>query len=545
MPRYFETLISKPATGRFAVTIIGTTAHSDTHVGAATMPNVGLIPNAGSGAGQTISGNFFNDLNADELQAIGGDSALSGITVSLYLAGSTPGVSTPYATTTSAANGSFTLTSPAGYYFLVFSFTPGVTGPTGTVLPTNSGFGWLNSGGSSAETDTRAGGSNWSVGLRPASTAGIIDYLTVKYDYFPGGAVQDVFRYSDAAAATYISATVYAYDPTGLVNDIKTVNRNANKIAESLYTYDWRGRVIQDKQWSHGSRTYAYDNNDQIVTDTGAAYVYDKNGNRVSAGSATYQTGADNRLTSDGTWNYSYDQEGNLTKKVDVNSQTADYGKVWTYGYDNANHLTQNQKWSADPTVQNSGAVLLLEVDYKYDAWGARVQKTVDLDGAGPQTATTMAFVLDGWNTAKGTPVGTENIDVYADLNGDGSLKTRYLRGDKVDELLARADYAPGGGTGYGAKTYWYVTDHLGSIRAILDGNAYVATAAIDYDAFGKFISTPLDPAIMGRYAWTGREIEVETGLQFNRARFYDPSIGRWISKDPLGFAAGDSNLYR
>jgi RHS repeat-associated protein len=39
--------------------------------------------------------------------------------------------------------------------------------------------------------------------------------------------------------------------------------------------------------------------------------------------------------------------------------------------------------------------------------------------------------------------------------------------------------------------------------------------------------------------------MDTETGFQFNRARYYDPRIGRWISQDPLGFDAGDSNLYR
>jgi RHS repeat-associated protein len=40
-------------------------------------------------------------------------------------------------------------------------------------------------------------------------------------------------------------------------------------------------------------------------------------------------------------------------------------------------------------------------------------------------------------------------------------------------------------------------------------------------------------------------EWDVETGLQYNRARYYDPTTSRWISQDPLGFDAGDSNLYR
>ena len=40
-----------------------------------------------------------------------------------------------------------------------------------------------------------------------------------------------------------------------------------------------------------------------------------------------------------------------------------------------------------------------------------------------------------------------------------------------------------------------------------------------------------------------GREADSETGLQYNRARYYDPKVGRWLSQDPLGFAAGDGNL--
>src|SRR5262249_49338338 len=52
-------------------------------------------------------------------------------------------------------------------------------------------------------------------------------------------------------------------------------------------------------------------------------------------------------------------------------------------------------------------------------------------------------------------------------------------------------------------------------------------------------------PVYAGRYTWTGRERDPETGLQYNRARYYDPFTARWMSQDPLGFDAGDSNLYR
>ena len=48
-----------------------------------------------------------------------------------------------------------------------------------------------------------------------------------------------------------------------------------------------------------------------------------------------------------------------------------------------------------------------------------------------------------------------------------------------------------------------------------------------------------------GRFKYTGREWDGEIGLQYNRARYYDPSTGRWISQDPIGFAGGDANLYR
>ncbi|HCA57996.1 MAG TPA: hypothetical protein DEP46_08455 [Blastocatellia bacterium] len=65
-------------------------------------------------------------------------------------------------------------------------------------------------------------------------------------------------------------------------------------------------------------------------------------------------------------------------------------------------------------------------------------------------------------------------------------------------------------------------------------------TAQTGYDAFGSATNA----AFPTRYQFTGREFDSFTGLQFSRARFYDPRLGRFISEDPIGFAGGDVNLY-
>ena len=175
---------------------------------------------------------------------------------------------------------------------------------------------------------------------------------------------------------------------------------------------------------------------------------------------------------------------------------------------------------------------------YVYDAFGNRIEKDVDADGDGAGAAVVTKFALDGWNPAKAGADGNANWDVWADLNGSGSLTTRYLDGDAVDQVFAQLAY-----NGSTFTPSWYLTDINGSVRDIVNNSATVQDS-ITYDAFGN-ITAETNSANRGRYAWTGRELDVETGLQYNRARYYDAKIGRWLSQDPLGFDAGDSNLYR
>jgi RHS repeat-associated protein len=136
------------------------------------------------------------------------------------------------------------------------------------------------------------------------------------------------------------------------------------------------------------------------------------------------------------------------------------------------------------------------------------------------------------WNPAKAGALGTSGSDIWAVLNGSSSLTTRELQGDGIDDHLA---YTTSGG-----NAFWFLSDHLGSIRTVVDSTG-AAVNTYTYDAFGN-VTSPSSPSM---YAWTGRELDAETGMQYNRARYYDPTTGRWISLDPMGFDAGDSNLYR
>jgi RHS repeat-associated protein len=204
----------------------------------------------------------------------------------------------------------------------------------------------------------------------------------------------------------------------------------------------------------------------------------------------------------------------------------------WKYTYDNANHLTRAQEWKVSPST------LLYEVDYKYDVFGNRVEADVDPEGDGDTDAITR-YALDGWQSGRMPAGGTDNAawNVWAELDGQNSnaLLTRYLRGDVVDQIFARED-----GSG---NAYWTLTDRLGSVRDVTDNTGAVKDT-LGYDAYGN-ITSETASAYRGNYAWTGREFDSTTGLQYNRARYYDPKAGRWQTQDPLGFAAGDSNLYR
>ncbi|OUC11880.1 MAG: hypothetical protein B0A82_25575 [Alkalinema sp. CACIAM 70d] len=95
-----------------------------------------------------------------------------------------------------------------------------------------------------------------------------------------------------------------------------------------------------------------------------------------------------------------------------------------------------------------------------------------------------------------------------------------------------------------GDRTDWFLADHLGSTRALINDSG-VIQRSFTYDAFGKLVGESGNAGVDTRYRFTGREWDGESQQYYYRARYYDANTGRFIGQDPLGFAAGDSNLYR
>src|SRR5580700_555097 len=150
-------------------------------------------------------------------------------------------------------------------------------------------------------------------------------------------------------------------------------------------------------------------------------------------------------------------------------------------------------------------------VSFKYDPFGRRIYKS--------SSSATSVYAYDHDNLIEET-------------NASGTAVARYSLGLNTDETLAMLRS--------GATSY-YEQDGLGSVTS-LSNTAGALTQTYTFDSFGK--QTASSGSLVNPFQYTGRELDSETGLQFNRARYYDSALGRFDSEDPLRFGAGDTNFY-
>jgi RHS repeat-associated protein len=321
------------------------------------------------------------------------------------------------------------------------------------------------------------------------------------------------------------------YTPFGEVGLLTwTYAGDGSTLEQFEYRYDNAGRLVYEQRGTLGGPgvfnywySFDYDADGQLTGYLGAdgngpfshSYTYTANGNRQSEdGQPNNMVDPGNLIRQDALWNYAYDGEGNL-----IGRSRLDGSQRWEYSYDHANHLVEAVQYGPN-------AVKVRDVLYVYDALGRRIERLWD-DGQG-NPVSDQRYAYDGDN-------------VLADLDGqaNNALSVRYIRGDIVDQLFARLTPNP---TGSAQERMWYLTDRLGSKVNLITADG-TSREQVRYQPFGGQVM--FQTTLTDRFGFTGRELDSGSLFQYNRFRWYYVEGGRWISQDPLGFAAGDANLYR
>jgi len=289
----------------------------------------------------------------------------------------------------------------------------------------------------------------------------------------------------------------------------------SNILSVSYPQHDKVGNRMQRSE--DGTTTsYSYDDLYRVTNATTGLsaenFTYDDVGNRESGptvkdtADVSYEHNAANQMLKGRKFSYDYDDQGNQTHRYLNATKT----KYWQYHWTVENQLQQAQLIKNGQTIRT--------VNVKYDAFGRRIEKQVTQNAI----TTTTSYIYDG-----------EDIVLQLENDGTDTIITHYLHGPGIDEPLAQST---------NGQTYCYHADGLGSIVAMTNSSKNIVQR-YSYDTYGMLTGI-LNHELTNSYTYTGREWDRELGLYYYRARYYDPMEGRFIGKDPIGFAGGDVNLY-
>lgn len=265
-------------------------------------------------------------------------------------------------------------------------------------------------------------------------------------------------------------------------------------------TYDHRfdavGRIVNlsgdGDDWS-----YQYDALSRLVQATHGAetfsYVYDAVGNILDNGR---RHDVANRLVEDNEFVYNYDPNGNLTGKQHKAS-----GARTVYTWNAKNQLLRYERFP-DATATTPDTMLA----FTYDPFGRRASKT--------ENGITERYVYDG-------------DDLIGVIDNSGNVLHSFTFGPGVDKPLGMS----------GALSGYFHTNYLGSVKALSSNSGVISQYA--YDPYGK---TEVTGDAANRFRYTAREQDAED-LYYYRARYYDPTLQRFISEDSIGLVGG-VNLY-
>ncbi len=350
------------------------------------------------------------------------------------------------------------------------------------------------------------------------------------------------------------AVTQYTYDLDN--NRLTAANRNGTSASYTYNANDWATQLTH----SHGLTPIA-----------GFVYVYDNEGHRLSqmnqtdsTDSETYTYDAIDRLTgfdvgtlSGGTIHsppliaesYNLDAVGNWsgvtsngvtqTRTHNAVNEIATISGAPNPTYDANGNLLGDGRYSYFYDAQDRITAVTRDSDsavvgqYAYDALGRRIVAIAHAGGVSVPTPVTNVMFYDG-------------ARIVEEQDASGAAQAIYTYGRYVDEVLTMSR---------GLQTYYYHPNALFDVEAITDsgGNPVERYA---YDAYGgpmvmdgNYNFLPLNgwgtphSAISNSFLFTGRQLDEESGLYFYRAQYYDTAKGRFLERDPAGYADG-MNLY-
>ena len=304
--------------------------------------------------------------------------------------------------------------------------------------------------------------------------------------------------------------TLYTYNDVNALIKVEHRKSDGTLINRFDYVRDTVGNRTRLTEANGDYTDYIYDDVYQLLSEvkkdvsdselSNYAYTYDKLGNRLTMtldeDTTNYTYDANNRLLTAGTLRFEYDANGNMTRRIDSSDPTTPL--VTQYQYDSENHLIQITY--PDGTKNY----------FEYGADGVRQSKR--------DTTSAVQFIYDGFN-------------VIQEINKvTGQTSAQYFHGPRGMFKQRRSN-----------QDHWHLLDGLGSTIALTDAQQTV-TDTYAYEAFGNKVATTGTAVNPYKYVTgSGYYTDHESDLTLLTLRYYDPDLGRFITRDP---ASVGPNLY-
>lgn len=328
---------------------------------------------------------------------------------------------------------------------------------------------------------------NWLIDINDVATIGSdlfamsLGYTSGTYPQFNGNISLMQWR------SSLFSANTYNYDYDG-ANRLISADYSGIGSYQTSYSYDKNGNIIsltrdgmigQSQQWSSiDVLTYTYNGNQlKTVNDIPGSSQHQNNGY------------SDNGYFSYSEPEYEYDTNGNMVLDENKSIQINEY-----------NHLNLPQQLNISTSGNNA-------INYLYNAHGVKIRKQTKIDNLVENTVDYIgSFVYEDNGNFELRYILTANGRVM--LNSDETIEYQY-----------------------------FLKDHLGNTRVVINENGDVVQENAYYPFGMQMNGLSFETGLnyKNKYLYNGKELQDDFGLDWYDygARFYNPTLGRWISPDP------------